>query len=163
MNTIDAIKSAFTLSDMVLSSYVGDMQDAELMSRPGKGCNHIAWQLGHLIASEGNLLNMVKEGSAIELPQGFAESHSKEMTGSDDVTQFSSQQEYMDLYQKTRANSLSVIEGLSAEELAAPGPEQFRQMCPTVGQMIMLIASHPMMHVGQFVPVRRALDKPIVI
>jgi hypothetical protein len=27
----------------------------------------------------------------------------------------------------------------------------------------LLIANHPLMHAGQFVPVRRALDKPVVI
>ncbi len=159
----DAIKSAFTLSDMVLTSYVSDMTDEELMNRPGTGCNHIAWQLGHLISSEANLINMVKEGAGMQLPDGFADAHSKETCGSDDASGFCSRDEYLDLYAKTRENSLSVIGGLSADELKAEGPEAFKQMCPTIESMLMLIASHPMMHVGQFVPVRRALDKPIVI
>jgi hypothetical protein len=29
--------------------------------------------------------------------------------------------------------------------------------------MFILIATHPMMHAGQFVPVRRALGKPVAI
>ena len=31
-------------SALVLSRYVEDLSDAELMERPGPGCNHIAWQ-----------------------------------------------------------------------------------------------------------------------
>lgn len=163
MSTHAALKSAFGLSDMVLTSYVGDLSDAELMTRPGKGCNHVAWQLGHLISSEANLIGMVKDGSGIELPEGFAEAHSKEATESNDAAQFCSKDDYLQLYQKTRENSLAVLDGLSEEDLQGEGPEAFKSMCPTLGSMAMLIASHPMMHVGQFVPVRRALDKPIVI
>ncbi len=163
MSTHAALKSAFALSDMVLNSYIGDLTDEELMNRPGAGCNHIAWQLGHLISSEANLINMIKDGSAVELPDGFVAAHEKDTTGSDDAGQFSSKDEYAALYAKTRENSLAVLDSLTEEDLAGEGPEQFRAFCPTVGSMAMLIASHPMMHAGQFVPVRRALDKPIVI
>ena len=163
MNAKDAIKSAFGLSDMILQSYIGDFTDSELMTRPGSGCNHIAWQLGHLISSEANLINMVKEGSAIDLPEGFADAHSKEATGSDDAAQFCSKEQYVELYNNTRKNSIAVIEALTEEEMNAESPENFRQFCPTKGALTLLIASHPMMHVGQFVPVRRSLEKPIVI
>jgi hypothetical protein len=163
MSTFSSLKAAFGLSDMVLNSYVGDLSDAELMTRPGTGCNHIAWQLGHLISSEANLVNMVKEGSAIELPEGFEAKHSKETCGIDDGSQFCGKDEYLELYTKTRENSLKVVGALSEEEMLAEAPENFRQFCPTVADVCMLIASHPMMHVGQFVPVRRSLDKPVVI
>ncbi len=163
MKTIDAIKAAFATTDMVLNSYVGDLDDAELMTRPGKGCNHIAWQLGHLISSEANLINMLKADSAIELPDGFAEKHSKETSSNDDASQFCKKQEYLDLYAKTRENSINTIAELPNDILDAPAPEQFQAFCPNMGAVAMLVASHPMMHVGQFVPVRRALDKPVVI
>ncbi|MFK7734853.1 MAG: DinB family protein [Pirellulaceae bacterium] len=163
MSTFSSLKAAFGLSDMVLNSYVGDLSDAELMTRPGAGCNHIAWQLGHLISSEANLLNMVKDGSAIELPEGFEDKHSKETIGNEDASQFCGKEEYIGLYAKTRENTLRVLGELTEEEMSADSPEHFRQFCPTVGDMCMLIANHPMMHVGQFVPVRRSLDKPVVI
>ena len=163
MNAIDALKSTFGTTDMVLTSYVSDLTDEELMTRPGQGCNHIAWQLGHLISSESSLLNMIKEGSGLELPEGFADKHSKEASSSDDAGQFCGKDEYLDLYTKTRVNSLSVLESLSDEDMAAPAPDQFKEFCPTMGDLAVLIATHPMMHVGQFVPVRRALDKPILI
>lgn len=163
MSTFTALKNAFQLSDMVLTRYIEDFDDAELMNRPGTGCNHIAWQLGHLISSEANLINMVKPDSAMDLPEGFAESHAKEKAGNDDPAAFASKATYVELYQKTRENSLKVLEGLSEEEYRAEAPEHFRSFCPDMTGVAMLIATHPMMHVGQFVPVRRALDKPIAI
>ena len=147
----------------MLQSYVGDMTDQELLTRPGENCNHVAWQLGHLISSEASLLNMIKDGSAIELPEGFAEAHDKSATGCDDAAKFWSKDEYLDLYQKTRKNSVETLNGMSEEEMNAESPEQFRAMCPDKRAMSMLVAAHPMMHVGQFVPVRRALGKPVVI
>jgi hypothetical protein len=36
-------------------------------------------------------------------------------------------------------------------------------MFPTMASMFILTATHPLMHAGQFVPVRRALGKPVVI
>ena len=51
MNAKDAIRSSGNLSTMVLKTYISDLDDADLMRRPGEGCNHLAWQLGHLIAS----------------------------------------------------------------------------------------------------------------
>ena len=163
MNAKDAIRGTMDLSLMVLKSYFGDMTDAELLHRPGPGCNHLAWQLGHLIASEASLLNMVCPGSAAELPSGFAEQHNKETCGSDDAAKFCSKQQYTDLLEKTRAATIAALDALPDARLDEPAPERMRSICPTVGAFFGLIATHPMMHAGQFVPVRRALGKPVVI
>lgn len=163
MNAKDSIKGTMALSLTVLKSYYGDMSDAELMKRPGPGCNHLAWQLGHLIASEAQLLEMLAPGTAPALPAGFAEQHNKETIGSDDASKFYTKQQYTDLLDKVRAATEAVLDKLPDGDLDKPGPERMRRMCPTIGSFFGLIATHPMMHAGQFVPVRRALGKPIVI
>ncbi len=159
----EAIRDQLNFSAFVLKSYVGDLTDAELLKRPGPGCNHVAWQLGHLIASECSLLNAVSPGSAPELPPGFAEQHSKNNTASDDPAKFLTRQQYLDLTNKVHAATLKVLEEYPEPDFAKPGPENFRKMFPTVGSILMLIAAHPLMHAGQFGPVRRALGKPVVI
>ena len=80
MNAIDVLRSTYSTSMMVLKSYVGDLSDAELLKRPHEGCNHLAWQLGHLIASECMLVGQLSPGAAITLPDGFADQHGKETT-----------------------------------------------------------------------------------
>jgi len=163
MNTKDTIRETLNLSHFVLKSYVGDLSDSELLKRPGPGCNHVAWQLGHLIASECGLLNGICAGSAPELPVGFAEKHNKETTSSDDPAKFFAKQQYLDLSEKVHAATLALLESYPEADFEKPSPENFRKMFPTMGSMFILIATHPMMHAGQIVPIRRALGKPIVI
>ena len=163
MNTKDAIKQAYELSHMVLNSYISDFEDADLMNRPGEGCNHIAWQLGHLISSECNLLNMAVPGAAIDLPEGFADKHNKENCSNDDAAQFHSKAEYQELWAKVKDATFAALDGLSDADLDKPGPEEMRSFCPTIGSLFMLIGTHPMMHAGQIVPIRRKLDKPVMM
>ncbi|MGI9427415.1 MAG: DinB family protein, partial [Bythopirellula sp.] len=155
--------TTLSTSSMVLSGYLSDLSDAELMIRPGEGCNHLAWQLGHLIASECSLLEMVSPGAAAELPEGFADAHSKEAAGEDDPAKFCTKQEYLELFEKVHAATAAALGQCSDEDLDQPGPENFGDMFPTVGHVYVLIATHPMMHAGQFVPVRRKLGKPILM
>lgn len=163
MNVQSAIRSSAGLSDTVIKSYISDIDDADLMTRPADGCNHLAWQLGHLIASEVQLLDSVAPGKGIELPEGFADAHSKEASDCDDATKFHSKQEYLDLYEAVRKASHAALDSATDDELNAPAPEHMRAFCPTVGDMYVLIASHPMMHAGQFAVARRKLGKPILM
>ena len=163
MNAKDAIRSSANFSSMVITDYVGDLDDADLMLRPTAGCNHIAWQLGHLIASEVQLLEGVAPGKGIELPAGFVAAHSKEKATDDNPADFLSKTAYLELFDQVRANSLAALDAFPEAELDSPAPESFRAFCPTMGQVFNLIADHPLMHAGQFVIVRRQLGKPIVI
>ena len=90
MNTQEAIKATLETSSAILNSYLGDLSNEELMTRPGEGCNHLAWQLGHLIAAECHLLEMITPGAAADLPAGFADKHNKEAAGNDDPSGFCS-------------------------------------------------------------------------
>jgi hypothetical protein len=163
MNAKDAINGSMDMGYYVLKLYVSDLDDAELMMRPSPGCNHLAWQLGHLISSEVGLLNQVCPGSGPELPAGFADAHKKDKSDCNDAAKFATKQQYTDLLDKVRDATKAALAKLSDADLDKPGPEEMRNFCPTVGSFFTLIATHPMMHVGQFVPVRRALGKPIVM
>lgn len=163
MNAKDAIRSSANLSTMVLKSYISDLDDADLMRRPAEGCNHLAWQLGHLISSEVHLLNCVAPGKGPELPDGFAEAHSKEACGNDDPAAFRDKGTYVELLDQVRAASFAALDEYAESDLDNPAPEDFRSFCPTMGDMFTLIATHPMMHAGQFVIVRRQLGKPILM
>jgi hypothetical protein len=163
MNAKDAIRSSAGLSTMVLKSYISDLSDADLMCRPADGCNHLAWQLGHLIASEIQLLGMVGAEQVPELPAGFAEAHSKEACGNDDPTGFHDKQTYEALFDQVRAGSLAALEAYPEADLDKPSPETLGGLCPTMGDLFALVANHPLMHAGQFAVVRRKLGKPILI
>lgn len=162
MQARDLIKISMDLTDFVLKSYVGDLSDEEWLRRPGAGCNHVAWQLGHLIASEQQLISMVCPDAAISLPEGFAEQHSKEMAKVDDRSKFLSKQKYLELYDQRRQATKAALDKLTDADLDKPSPPNF-EFAPNWGAFFNLIANHSLMHAGQFVPIRRALNKPVVI
>jgi len=163
MDAHGAIRSAMNISSMILKSYLGDLEDSDLMSRPGEGCNHLAWQLGHLISAEHDLLESICPGTAASLPEGFAEQHNKEKVGDDDPAKFCTKEEYLAQMDRVRVATDAALDKLSAGDLDQPSPEHFRKMFPTVGDVFMLISTHGLMHAGQFVPVRRRAGKPIAI
>lgn len=161
MDTKGAIRASMDLSEVVFKGYLDDLQDSELLLSPGEGCNCLAWQVGHLIASEVSLLDTVCPGKGAELPEGFADAHSKDAAASGDTSKFLSLADYMSLFDTVRESTVAALEGLSDTDLDAETPEHFRSFCPTAGHLFTLIGTHPMMHAGQFVPVRRQLGKPV--
>jgi hypothetical protein len=163
MNAKDALLQNIGFGDHIVNAYLADLSDADLLLRPVEGQNHIAWQLGHLISSERRMLESIKSGVSPALPEGFEEAHSRDTTTSDDRSKFLPKQRYLELFQSQRAATRKVIEELSDADLDAPGPERTRKMAPTVGSVLGLLGNHVLMHVGQFVGVRRKLKMPVSI
>ncbi|MDB5349388.1 MAG: hypothetical protein JWN86_635 [Planctomycetota bacterium] len=163
MHAKDVILNSLGSSDMITKAYVGDLSDADLMARPVPGMNHIAWQLGHLISVEHKVMEELAPGSSPALPEGFDAKHTKETTTSDDPSKFYTKAEYLAVWDAQHAATKAVVAKLTEEQLDAPAPESFRRMVPTNGLTINFLASHTLMHVGQYVAVRRTLGKPVVI
>jgi hypothetical protein len=162
MNAKDVIRSSLDGSDMIINAYVGDLEDADLLIRPVPGMNHIAWQLGHLIASERQFVEMVRPGSCPSLPEGFKEAHSRETTKVDDPSKFCSRARYQELWKTQREATRRVLEEVPESEYDRTEPG-FPQFASTVGSLLGMGGMHALMHCGQFVAVRRALNKPVTI
>ncbi|MEM7457298.1 MAG: DinB family protein, partial [Planctomycetota bacterium] len=73
MNSIDAINNNIQMAEMICGSYLDDLTDEEFMMRPHPGCNHVNWQVGHLISSDYNMFSGVFPGVLPDLPEGFSE------------------------------------------------------------------------------------------
>jgi uncharacterized damage-inducible protein DinB len=161
MNAKDVLKIALNTNHQILSMYLQDLSDADLLVRPVPGANHIAWQLGHLIAAE-NRFQSVVGGKPLELPGGFTEQHGKETAHAEGAKGFKTKAEYLDLFGKVRQNTLSALEKIPEADLDKPTSGEVARIAPTVGAMFNLIANHEMMHAGQFTVVRRKLGKPVL-
>ena len=165
MSSKTILLESLKMSDQVMNAYLGDLEDGDILIHPIPGQHNIAWQLGHLINSEAGMLNGVKPGASPALPEGFDAAYGREpeIATSEDNSRYATKATYLDLMKKQREATLAVLDSLSEEELAAPGPEGLRRMVSTVGGVFGLIGSHALMHAGQFVSVRRATKKPISI
>ncbi len=158
MNAKDAIKQVVDFSHNIVRDYVQDLTDAELLTRSVPNANHIAWQLGHLIAGDAQMVGLLGRKPAV-LPSGFVEQHTPESARSDDPAKFRRKGEYLDLAEKSRVATQAAIDATPESQLDQPAPEPMRAYAPTIGAALMILGTHWLMHAGQFVPIRRRLGK----
>jgi uncharacterized damage-inducible protein DinB len=151
------LRASLETAAFAINGYLQDLTDEDLLVRPVENANHMAYQLGHLIASEHAMINAVSPGSMPDLPEGFADAYTKESPQSDDPSRFHTKAEYVELMRAQRAGTLAALEQISDETLDRPSPENYREYAPTVGSIFALQAIHWMMHSGQWVIVRRKL------
>lgn len=157
MNVKDALKLTINMGRMVSMGYVEDLTDEELMRRPHPQCNHIKWQLGHLIAGEHAMIEQIAPGSMPPLPEGFTERYAKEAATSDDAAAFDSKAELLEAFEAQRTGTLAALDNLDDADFDKPTGVEY---APTVGAMFELQGSHWLMHAGQWAVVRRMLGRP---
>ena len=160
MQVRDAFKIGIDSADMIAHLYLGDLSDSDLMQRPHPQCNHINWQIGHLIASEHEMLDKFVDGGMPPLPQGFAAKYAKERAASDNARDFATKAELMATYQSQRA---ATLKGLAQVEDQDWQKETGVSYAPTLADLYSMIGAHWLMHCGQWVIVRRQLGKPVVM
>jgi hypothetical protein len=159
MTAKDVIRQVVEFCHEVTLGYVNDLTDKDLLVRVAPGANHIAWQLGHLISSDGHMLTRFGHKGPT-LPAGFVEAHTKETSSSDNPAKFLKKSEYLALAEKSKAAVLEAIEATPDKDLDKPSPESMRDFAPTIGAALTVLGTHWLMHAGQFVPIRRKLGKP---
>ena len=163
MNSIAAIRTALKSSHQLLTWFVGDLSDADLLVRPVAGANHIAWQIGHLILSERGMGAELPGITYPELPAGFAAQHGKETAMTDPPVGFASRAEYVELFTAVRNATIAALDKLTEADLDRPTQGRMAPFAPTLGALLLLVSNHSLMHAGQFSVVRRKLGKPILM
>lgn len=163
MNAKDAIIKSFESAVFVMSSYLSDLTDQEMLVRPHPAANHISWQLGHIISSGNQMLNCLDKDAAPKLPIGFEDRYNKENTSLDATDKFDSKTVYLELLSKQKDALAASLEKLSESDLDTAGPESMKNYAPTLGMIGLMMGSHLMMHTGQVAVLRRSLGKPILI
>lgn len=157
MKATDAIQLTINMGKHLSLGYLGDLTDEELLKRPCPGCNHINWQVGHLIASERDMIENLVPGSMPKLPEGFAQKYSKEGAKSDRPADFATKAELLAQLEAVRAGTLAALAKQSETDLDKPTGLDY---APTAGAMFELQGSHWLMHVGQWAVVRRQCGRP---
>jgi hypothetical protein len=156
MNARDAVKISIDTGDHISMAYLDDLSDADLMRRPCQGCNHINWQVGHLIASEHGMMEQLAPGSSPALPEGFVEKYAKTTSEVDDPHAFCTKNELLTVHKAQREATLAILAKMSDEDLGKPTGVDY---APTVASMFSLQGLHWLMHSGQWVVVRRELGR----
>lgn len=160
MNALDSIRYSLGMSDMICSMYLQDLSDDDLLQRPVEGANHIAWQLGHLLVSQNQIVNGALPGSMPPLPEGFAEKFTKETASSDRKDDFPRKDELLSIYRQQHDALLKRAGELTPEEFERPVTGPIQRICKTAGEAIAFQPTHWTMHAGQWAVLRRKLGRP---
>lgn len=162
MTAKDVLTGALKMTLGLVESSLADLSDADLQVSPVTGANNIAWQIGHLIASEKALgtnmgISYPVLPPAVEAlaPGSSAKSHGQGGNLPKD--------EYLSLFKRVRATTLGGLEKLGDADLDKPNDGPMKGFAPTYGALFNLVGIHTMMHCGQFSVVRRALGKPVLM
>jgi hypothetical protein len=122
----------------------------------------MAWQLGHLIAAERGLVEAAAPGSMPALPDGFAERHRRDGTASDNPADYLSKEEYLQLADQIRAATLKVLDGFPDADFDKPVTARVPPFVKCAGDCFATIGPHWSLHAGQWVVLRRALNRPVM-
>jgi hypothetical protein len=163
MKASQVLETSLNGTQFLTNHYLSDLSDADLLVRPASGANHIAWQLGHLIAAEiGMVRSQLPSAEYPELPPGFAEQYTKETAGQEPPKGFLSKQQYVDLFNRVREATKATVAKLSDADMDRATTGNMAQFAPTLAAFLVLVTNHTLMHAGQFSVVRRKLGKPVL-
>jgi hypothetical protein len=144
----------------MIDMFLKDFSDADMFFRPAKTANNAAWQMGHLANSTRGLVTTCDPSVVFSFEDDTRFGKSK--ASIDDPAFFPSTAELLGRFDGAMDVAAGWVAKLSDAELAKASPERLQSFAPTVGSVAILLASHPLMHIGQFTVTRRALGKPIL-
>jgi hypothetical protein len=163
MKASQVLENTLNGTQFLTNHYLSDLSDADLLVRPVPGANHIAWQMGHLIASEiGMIRSQLPSAEYPELPSGFAEQYKSETAGQDQPKIVLTKQQYLDLFNRVREATKATVAKLSDADMDRATTGNMAEFAPTLAAFLVLVANHTLMHAGQFSVVRRKLGKPVL-
>lgn len=163
MNACKAIETSLGITQNLLNQYVSDLSDADLLVRPAPEANHIAWQLGHLIYAEVHLAApQLPDAPYPAVSPGFEQQYGKEGSRDDAPMHFLSKAQYLEMFNQARDVTKAAVAKLSDQDLDRPTVGNMAKFAPTVGNLLLLVSNHTLMHAGQFTVVRRKLGKPVL-
>lgn len=161
MTAIELIAESLNTNVGFLKATLADFSDADMLVRPVPGANHAMWQVGHLVVSHSGILAKISGRPAPEAPAGFLQKFAKETATIDDPAAFPKKDEVLNQLGKVMSAAADYIRTLTEADLNKPSPVM-QQVCPTVGSVILLLANHLNMHMGQMQVIRRKLGKPVL-
>jgi hypothetical protein len=159
MNFKDSIRSSLRISDFLSQGYLTDITPEEMLVRPVPDANHIAWQIGHLISSERQLVEAASPGSMPELPEGFAERHRRDGIASDNRTDYLTKEEFIELAKQVRAATLEALDRFNDADFDKPVAARVPPFVKCAGDCFATIGPHWALHAGQWVVLRRKLGR----
>lgn len=149
---VDRLNWANGFSDAIIDS----LTDEQLMARAGGAGNHAAWVMGHVAASNDQIVAAMSGRPAV-LPESFHKTFSGGSKPSNNRSDYPSRAELKAALKKVRQHTIKWVQSLDEETALAPAPEPLRPFAPDAITTPFTIVAHDLYHLGQVASVRASL------
>jgi len=156
------IKTNLQTSMAMVLPLIEDMKSKPLVFPTPMGGNHPLWILGHLIYSDGVLLDeiMLDQPSAVADLKEYFQGGTEPV---DDDIIYPSMGNLLTRCRDLRHGHMELLEQFSEEDLDQPSknvPPKYQSYLATYRNCFMMVANHWLMHRGQVADARRADGRP---
>jgi hypothetical protein len=153
-----AVLSAYGFQRKYLSLLVEDIPEEKMCVQPGGVVNHPAWQLGHLVSVQDQLVQRL--GGKSNLDADWGKRFGRGSIPSPDVRAHPKRSEFLGKLDERRGEYVRLFSNLSSDDLAkAPPPEaKLPAFFTSMGMFLLFVMiSHESTHLGQLATWRRAM------
>lgn len=159
MDTRQFIAQTMEFSRQWAKGLLEDLRTEPLVRPTDRGGNHALWLAGHIAYSEAHLLDtlILGRGNRFEAWSGLFMQATQPV---DDASAYPDLDELLAAWDAVRADALTHLESLSADDLEAPShSDDPGPVFATVGACYGAMIMHVMHHAGEAADVRRAAGR----
>jgi hypothetical protein len=162
MDTLKFLCDRLTVARGWTSSLLEDIDQSTWFNMPAPGINHVAWQVGHLAASQVSLIHVRCFAKDYDrcAPPGFREMFGKGSTPNANPGAYPPLADVRAAFDRIQAEALDLIASMSESDLNSPAGAEPHPLFSTKQGAIATTAMHETFHAGQIALLRRLAGKP---
>jgi len=161
MNTIELLIDRMERARAWSQSLLADVDESRWFEPPGPGLGHVAWQIGHIAASQIVLVHMRCFGRqfADVAPAEYYQSFARGSTPVADPNKYPPIGEIRDFFARTHRGALELARTIRPEQLTEPTHGDPHPMFNDKAGALAMSAMHESFHAGQIALIRRLWGK----
>ena len=157
MSLKECLKNQLVMSRDFSDNLLNDFKTPEQwVHQVDPSANHALWVTGHLASADNFFISML-DASKVAEKEGYGTLFGMGSKPVADPSAYPSVDEVLAYRKERREVLLSIVDGLSDEDMATPTPEGTPEMFGTYGRVLSMAAWHEGVHAGQVSIARRAL------
>lgn len=161
MNRIGLLINRLQAARGWTKSLMADIEDARWFEAPAPGVGHVAWQVGHLAASQIALIHVRCCGMtfADAAPDGFIKTFGRGSTPVSDANAYPPLDEIRSRFERIHDDVIARVSAMNDGDLDAPAGSEPHPMFKSKAEAIAMAAMHESFHAGQIALMRRLWGK----
>ncbi len=161
MDTISLLLDRLTAARNWTNSLLADIDESRWFDPPGRNLGHVAWQVGHLAASQIVLIHMRCSGKQFAdcAPGEYQKLFARGSTPVADAAAYPTIPVIRAFFDRMHAECLGMISQMPASELDKPAGADPHPMFANKAGAIGMAAMHESFHAGQIALIRRLQGK----